>query len=197
MYRGRVPATRRNPRALELDFFEGDALTVARSLIGVELVYGSCSGVIVEAEAYKDDAASHYVTRRPSAGELMGSTHGCVYIYRIYGLHLCLNFTCDVGGPGAVLIRAVEPRGGLEEMRARRGVERVRDLCSGPGKLVQALGIGPALNRAPVLEAFELRRTGCRVEVDATPRIGIRRAVELPWRFALRGSEFVSRRPAS
>jgi DNA-3-methyladenine glycosylase len=192
---GNARKTTRRSRTLDIDFFAGDALAVARDLIGVELVYGPCSGVIVEVEAYKDDAASHYVTRRPSAGELMGNTHGRVYLYRIYGIHLCLNFTCDAGGPGAVLIRAVEPRTGLEAMRARRGVERVRDLCSGPGKLVEALGIDPALNRTPVLDAFELRPRGAGIQVETTPRIGIREATALPWRYTLRGSEFVSRRP--
>jgi DNA-3-methyladenine glycosylase len=190
-----VPATSGRSRALDLDFFAGDALAVARGLIGVELVYGPCSAVIVEVEAYKDDAASHYVTRRPSAGELMGSTYGRIYIYRIYGVHLCLNFTCDAGGPGAVLIRAVEPRTGLDAMQERRGVERVRDLCNGPGKLAEALGIEPALNRAPVLEAFALRPPRAGLEVEATPRIGIREAATLPWRFTLRGSAFLSRRP--
>jgi DNA-3-methyladenine glycosylase len=182
-------------QSIGVDFFARDALEVARGLIGVELVYGSCSGVIVEVEAYRDDAASHYVTRRPSAGELMGSTHGRIYIYQIYGVHFCLNFTCDAGGPGAVLIRAIEPRTDLEAMRKRRGVERIRDLCSGPGKLVEALGIDPALNRTPVLESFVLRQPEGEIEVDATPRIGIRVASALPWRFALRGSAFLSRRP--
>jgi DNA-3-methyladenine glycosylase len=184
-------------QSIGVDFFARDALEVARGLIGVELVYGSCSGVIVEVEAYRDDAASHYVTRRPSAGELMGSTHGRIYIYQIYGVHFCLNFTCDAGGPGAVLIRAIEPRTDLEAMRKRRGVERIRDLCSGPGKLVEALGIDPALNGTPVLEAFELRRPEGGIEVDATPRVGIRIATALPWRFTLRGSAFVSRGPSA
>jgi len=184
-------------RSLDLGFFADDALAVAHGLIGVELVHGPCSGIIVEVEAYKDDAASHYVTRRPSAGELMGSTHGRIYIYQIYGIHLCLNFTCDIGGPGAVLIRAIEPRSGLERMRKRRGVERIRDLCSGPGRLVEALGIERSLNRTPLLDAFALRKPGTRIEVDATPRIGIRNASALPWRFTLRGSAFVSRRPTA
>jgi len=192
-----VPVISGPHRTLDLDFFADDALAVARALIGVELVYGTCSGVIVEVEAYKDDAASHYVTRRPSAGELMGSTHGRIYVYQIYGVHLCLNFTCDTGGPGAVLIRAIEPRSGLDAMRERRGVERVRDLCSGPGKLVEALGIDRALNRTPVLDAFALKAREDRVEVDATPRIGIRNATALPWRFTLRGSAFSSRRPTA
>jgi DNA-3-methyladenine glycosylase len=184
-------------RSIGVDFFARDALEVARALVGVELAYGSCSGVIVDVEAYKDDAASHYLTRRPSAGELMGGTHARIYVYQIYGIHLCLNFTCDARGPGAVLIRAMEPRSGLEAMRERRGVERIRELCSGPGRLAEALGIDRTLNRSPVLESFELRRPEAQLEVDATPRIGIRRAAELPWRFTLRGSEFISRGPSA
>ena len=180
-------------RELGARFFAADTLAVARALVGATLEYGGCGGLIVETEAYKDDAASHYVTRKPSAGALMGTTWGRVYVYRIYGLHRCLNFTSDADAPGAVLIRALEPTVGLDAMRRRRGVTAARDLCSGPGKLCQALGIELTLNGAAVAEAFTLRSAAATRAVDTGPRVGIGAAVELPWRFRLRGSRYVSR----
>ena len=165
---------------------------MARALIGVTLVFGDCAGVIVETEAYRDDPASHWVTR-PVAGKIMETTHGHVYVYRIYGVHHCLNFTTERTGVGAVLLRALEPLDGLDAMRRRRGVASLRALCSGPAKLVEALGVGPELTGRPVAEAFTLMSRSRRVSVGAGPRIGISRATDLPWRFFERGSAFLSR----
>ena len=179
-------------KPLGTDFFAARTLTVARRLVGATLTRGPCSGVIVEVEAYTDDPASHHVTR-PRKSALMRETHGFIYVYQIYGVHHCLNFTTDAHGVGAVLVRALEPLAGLEVMRRRRGVERITDLCSGPAKLVQALGISPALNGRPVIETFTLVPPDTRPRITASPRIGIAAAKDLPWRFTLTGSRFVSR----
>jgi len=182
--------SRRSPGA---DFFARPTLEVARALIGCTLRVGDCAGRIVETEAYTDDAASHYVMRPRTARELMGSTHGRVYVYSIYGMHLCLNFTADAEAPGAVLLRALEPREGLDVMRERRGVERDLDLCRGPACLAQALGITRELTGAAVVDAFSLSLPEAPRGIVASPRVGITRATELPWRFTLAGSSHVSR----
>jgi len=180
-------------RAIGRSFFARDAVTVARELIGVRLAHGRCAGIIVETEAYCGDAASHYVIRKPSAGDLLGETHGLVYIYRSYGIHICLNFTADADGPGAVLIRALEPVRGVTAMRRRRGSDALASLCSGPGKLAQALGVELDLNGHPIRTAFQLTPPVDPPRITAGPRIGISKAKELPWRFTAHGSRFVSR----
>lgn len=167
---------------------------VARELIGWTLRRGAVAGIIVETEAYADDAASHFNTRKPSAGALMGSTTGRAYVYSIYGLHLCLNVTADARGPGAVLLRALEPVDGLDVLRKRRGQVPDRDLCRGPGRLAQALGVDLSLNGDSFRAHFELEPPRARPEVLSTPRIGISRATDLPWRFVLAGSPHVSGR---
>jgi DNA-3-methyladenine glycosylase len=179
---------------LGLDFFAPDTLEVARGILGCTLVHGPCSGIVVEVEAYKGDAASHFVTRR-HVGAMMGTTHGHLYIYPIYGMHWCLNVTTDAGGPGAILLRALEPREGIDVMRRRRGGVPDVALCSGPAKLVQALAVDPALNGRPFTDAFELRPREHAVEIVQGPRIGITTAVDLPWRFTVKGSRFLSRKP--
>lgn len=183
---------RAGARPLDAAFFAQPTLDVARALIGCTLRRGECSGRIVETEAYTDDEASHFVTRARSAGTLMGSTSGLAYVYSIYGAHLCLNVTTDARGPGAVLLRALEPLGGLEVMRRRRNGVRDRDLCRGPGRLAQALGVTRAMSGEPFLGVFELEPPGTRVALIASPRVGISKARELPWRFSLSGSPFVS-----
>jgi DNA-3-methyladenine glycosylase len=180
------------PRPLSTEFFARDALAVARDLIGAVILHGGAGGVIVETEAYKDDAASHFVTRRHKAA-LMGSTHGRVYVYSIYGMHHCANITADARGPGAVLLRAIEPTHDVATMARRRGVDDPRDIASGPGKLFVALGLDPSMTGEEACETFTLLPRTKRIDVATGPRIGITRAASLPWRFWARGSRFVSR----
>lgn len=177
---------------LDPRFFARPALEVARDLIGCTLARGECAGRIVETEAYAGDPASHFVTRRPSAGRLLGETHGLAYVYTIYGMHLCLNVTADAAAPGAVLLRALEPVAGIETMQARRATTSLRDLCRGPGRLAQAMGVTREMNGRPFLDEFSLRPRDAPADVVTGPRVGITRAVELPWRFCLAGSRFVS-----
>ena len=188
-----------SPPALERGFFERSVHAVARDLVGCELRFDGVGGVIVEVEAYeRDDPACHaYVGLTPRTATLFGPP-GRAYVYLSYGIHSCLNFVCEPEGEAAaVLIRALEPLWGLEAMRARRGRLVARDLCSGPGKLAQALGIGLEMNRAPLTEPpFELREPAgewATVEVGTGPRVGITRAAELPWRFCAVGSGYLSR----
>jgi DNA-3-methyladenine glycosylase len=160
--------------------------------LGAVILHGGAGGVIVETEAYTDDAASHFVMR-PRTAALMGTTHGRVYVYSIYGVHHCANITADADGPGAVLLRAVEPTHGVAEMSRRRGVDDPRKIASGPAKLCVALGLSPSMTGADACKTFTLLpRTG-RVDVATGPRIGITRATSLPWRFWARGNRFVSR----
>jgi DNA-3-methyladenine glycosylase len=180
------------PRPLTAGFFARDTLDVARDLIGAEILHAGTGGVIVETEAYKGDAASHFVTRRHK-GALMGTTFGRVYVYLIYGMHHCLNVTTDRDGPGAVLLRAIEPTRGVGEMLARRGVTDPRDAASGPGKLFVALGVDPSATGRDACEVFTFLPRRRPVEVAAGPRIGISRAKDLPWRFWAKGSGYVSR----
>ncbi len=172
---------------------------VARDLIGCSLSFGGVGGVIVETESYeRDDPACHaFVGLTPRTAPLFGPP-AHAYVYRSYGIHACLNFVCEPeGAAAAVLIRALEPRWGVDQMRSRRGRESARELCSGPGKLTEALGIGLEVNRASLAEEpFELRgREGgsTRVVVATGPRIGISRGTELPWRFCAADSRFLSR----
>ena len=184
---------------LEAGFFDRSVHDVARDLIGCALLYDGVGGVIVEAESYeRDDPACHaYVGLTERTAPLFGPP-GRAYVYLSYGVHSCLNFVCEPEGQAAaVLVRALEPRWGVEEMSRRRGRDQVRELCSGPGKLTEALGIGLSINRAPLTEPpFELRDRddGWRdVAVATGPRIGITRAAEVPWRFCAAGSEYLSR----
>jgi DNA-3-methyladenine glycosylase len=175
---------------------------VAPELVGVTLLVDGVGGRIVEVEAYDhEDPASHgYGGRRTERNAAMFGPPGHAYVYRSYGIHWCLNLVCeDEGVASAVLVRALEPTHGLDAMRARRGLDDLRVLCSGPGKLCQALGVtrehdGRPLDRPP----FELLARDGQVETVAGPRVGITRAAALPWRYAEAGSRFLSRplRPA-
>ncbi len=178
-------------------FFARSVHEVAPELIGVELLVDGVGGTIVEVEAYDPhDPASHGFSGRTARNGSMFGPPGHAYVYRSYGIHWCLNLVC--AGPGvaeAVLIRALEPTRGLEAMRDRRGVEPLRLLCSGPGRLCQALAVtgahdGLALDEPP----FELLGRTTEPEIRVGPRIGLTRAVDYPWRYVLAGSPFLSRR---
>jgi DNA-3-methyladenine glycosylase len=180
-------------------FYARPVVEVARDLIGCTVSHDGCAGVIVETEAYHEsEPACHaFVGLTPRTRVLFGPP-GRAYLYRSYGIHACLNAVCEPEGVGAaVLIRALEPVEGIELMRRRRGVERVRDLCSGPGKLTQALGIGLELNgsdlaRGPIV--FARRPNAWKdVPVAESRRIGITKAIELPWRFCAVGNPSLSR----
>jgi DNA-3-methyladenine glycosylase len=183
---------------LPCSFFERDPLVCARELVGTELVWGKCSGIIVETEAYLalNDEASHTFTRPSTRAFVERNQPGAIYIYFNYGVHWMLNLLVKGGErSGLILIRALEPRRGLALMKKRRGLDDIRRLCSGPGKLTQALDI---TNRHHELSICEGPRRCLlprkeEVCVVADPRIGIRRAQDFPWRFTVRGSEFVSR----
>jgi DNA-3-methyladenine glycosylase len=177
---------------LSSDFFARDTIEVARDLIGTTLVVGNCEGRIIETEAYTTDAASHAVTRRNQAA-IMRETFGHVYVYLIYGMYYCLNFTSDKSGPGAVLIRAVEPQAGVEEMIRRRGTRDLRKLASGPGRLCQAFEIDLKLNGKRIGREIKVKERSEEKRVASSARIGITSATELEWRFFEAGNRFVSR----
>jgi len=185
--------------ALDAAFFNRSVHEVARDLVGCTLLVDGAGGVIVETESYhRDDPACHaYVGLTPRTATLFGPP-GRAYVYLSYGIHSLLNAVAEPeGSAAAVLIRALEPRWGIAEMRRRRGREEVRDLCSGPGKLTEALGVGVELNGVPLTEPpFELRARAAGsdgIEIVTGPRIGITRAVELPWRYCADGSPHLSR----
>lgn len=181
------------------EFFDRSVHSVARDLIGCTLLYRGRGGVIVETESYEqsDPACHAYVGLTPRTEVLFGPP-GITYVYRSYGIHALLNFVCEQEGQAAaVLIRAIEPVYGIEEMRARRSGRPDHELCAGPGRLSQALGIDLDDNRLPVdRHPFELRHRGeewLDPEVITGPRVGITKAVDLPWRFCAAGNRFVSR----
>ena len=173
-------------------------LDVARDLVGCRLFFAGVGGTIVETEAYdREDPASHSFVGFTDRTSIMFGPPGRAYVYLSYGIHSLLNFVCEPEGKAAaVLIRALEPTAGIEAMRARRGKARSDlDLCSGPGKLTEALAItlaenGDRLDRDPFLL---LGPEGDRPEVVTGPRVGITKAVERPWRFSAAGSRYVSR----
>jgi DNA-3-methyladenine glycosylase len=169
---------------------------VAHQLIGATFTVNGVGGIIVETEAYDQlDPASHTFVGKTKRNAAMFGMPGCAYVYRSYGIHWCLNFVCETKGHGAgVLIRAIEPVIGLQAMMERRGVSKISLLCSGPGKLGQALAIEHAYNSMPLNELpFVLIPTATPVDVVSGPRIGISKAVDIPWRFGLLGSPFLSR----
>jgi DNA-3-methyladenine glycosylase len=189
---------------LPREFFAAAVVDVARALVGCAISHDGAAGLIVETEAYhhSEPACHAYVGPTPRTATLFGPP-GRAYVYRSYGIHALFNAVAEPEGIGAaVLIRALEPVAGLPAMHMRRGVARAEELCSGPGKLTQALGVGLEHNgsdlaRGPV--RIHPPPPGPRARTVSAPRIGITRATELPWRFCLAGSRFVSRprpRPA-
>jgi DNA-3-methyladenine glycosylase len=177
-------------------FFARSVHEVAPELIGATLLFDGAGGRIVEVEAYHHtDPAAHSYNGQTPRNAVMFGPPGFAYVYRSYGIHWCLNFVCEAAGSAsAVLIRAIEPLEGVGKMRRRRGVRDERLLCSGPGRVCQALGVtiahnGLALNRPP----FRLIARDDTPEVMAGVRIGITKAAELPWRYGLKGSRFLSK----
>ena len=189
--------TVRQPEHLGESFFARDVVSVARDLIGATLLVDGVGGFIVETEAYdREDPASHSFSGPTKRNAAMFGRPGRAYVYRSYGIHWCLNFVCREEGHGsAVLVRALDPTLGADIMRARRGLDDEKALCAGPGRLTQALGItiehdGLSLSAPP----FDIvARPGPEPAIAVGPRIGISKAVDLPWRFGLAGSRFLSR----
>jgi DNA-3-methyladenine glycosylase len=182
---------------LTREFFARTVHEVAPELIGATLLVDGVGGTIVEVEAYdQDDPASHGFRGLTARTASMFGPPGHAYVYRSYGIHWCLNLVCaEEGRSEAALVRALEPTAGLETMRERRGLEAERALCSGPGKLCQALGITRILDGLSLDEPpFELRARAGELPLAVGRRIGITRAVEQPWRYGLAGSPFLSRR---
>ena len=179
-------------------FFRRDLLNCARELIGTELIWGECSGIVVEAEAYAalDDEACHTFNRPSARNFVEKNKAGTAYVYFTYGAHWMLNVLIKGKTDGFVLIRALEPRCGITRMKKRRRLDDVRQLCSGPGKVAQALGVTGRHHEIDLCSdprhcfVCPARRS---VDVVADKRIGITRSADLPWRFTLRGSPFVSR----
>jgi len=185
-------------RIIRASFFERNPLICARELIGTELIWEDCSGIVVEVEAYAaiNDEAAHTFTRPSARSFIERNNPGAAYVYFNYGMHWMLNVLIKGDENGFVLIRALEPRKGIEQMKKRRGLDDVKRLCSGPGKLTQALGI---TNRHHEMNLCSDTRycfagnTKSPANVVADERIGITRSAHYPWRFTLRGSPFVSR----
>ncbi len=179
---------------IDQQFFAENTLTVARKLLGMKLQYNGCEGIIVETEAYRDDAASHAVTK-PKKGAMLRETYGCIYIFFIYGMYHCLNFTTEKEGVGAVLIRAVQPLLGLEAMKERRQTNSIINLTNGPGKLFQAFEFSSGVHGEQVGRSIFLQRyfKKSSFEIATSSRIGISKAVDLQWRFFIKGNDFVSK----
>lgn len=174
-------------------FFDREVTLVARELLGAEFLVDGVGGIIAETEAYHPtEPASHAHRGRTERNAAMFLGPGHVYVYRSYGIHWCFNFVC--ADASAILIRAIEPTDGIEKMAERRGLASPRDLCSGPGKLAEALGVtrahdGLRVNAPP----FRFRRADSLPPVVIGPRIGISKAADLPWRFGIAGSAFLSK----
>ena len=184
-------------RIIPASFFERDPLICARELIGAELIWGNCSGVLVETEAYNaiNDEACHTFMRPSTRAFIERNKAGAAYVYFNYGMHWMLNVLVKGRENGFVLIRALEPRTGIERMKRRRRLDEVKRLCSGPGKLTQALDITDRHHEmdlcADPRHCFA-QNAEATVKVVADQRIGITRSAHLPWRFTFHGSPFVS-----
>jgi DNA-3-methyladenine glycosylase len=181
---------------LPQELFARPVAEVGRELLGATLLVDGVGGPIVELELYDhEDPASHGYRGRTERNASMFGPPGHAYVYRSYGIHWCLNLVCaDEGVAAAILVRALEPAQGVEAMRARRGVTAERLLCSGPGRLCQALGVTRAHDGLPLdAPPFELYAPAAEPPLVAAPRIGISRAAEVPWRLCVAGSPWLSR----
>jgi DNA-3-methyladenine glycosylase len=190
------PAGQTLGRPLKRAFFARSVHEVAPDLIGATLLVNGVGGVIVEVEAYHHtDPAAHSFRGPTSRNKVMFGPPGFAYVYRSYGIHWCVNFVCEEeGSASAVLIRALQPTHGIAAMRRRRGLHDERSLCSGPGKLTEALGISEEHNALPLdASPIALYARAGKPQIVAGLRIGITKAVELPWRYGLKGSKFLSK----
>jgi DNA-3-methyladenine glycosylase len=184
-------------KPLKRSFFDRSVHEVAPDLIGATLLVEGVGGIIVEVEAYHHtDPAAHSFRGPTPRNSVMFGPPGFSYVYRSYGIHWCLNFVCEEeGSASAVLIRALEPTHGLAAMRRRRGLDDGRALCSGPGKLCEALGVTIAHSELPLdRPPIALHGRIGKPDIVAGVRIGITKAVDLPWRYGLKGSKFLSKR---
>ena len=184
-------------KLLKRSFFDRSVHEVAPDLIGATLLVEGVGGIIVEVEAYHHtDPAAHSFRGPTPRNSVMFGPPGFSYVYRSYGIHWCLNFVCEEeGSASAVLIRALEPTHGLAAMRRRRGLDDERALCSGPGKLCEALGVTIARSELPLdRPPIALHARIGKPDIAAGVRIGITKAVDLPWRYGLKGSKFLSKR---
>lgn len=174
-------------------FFSREVTLVARQLLGAELLVDGVGGIITETEAYHPDEPASHAHRGPTPrNRSMFLGPGHVYVYRSYGIHWCFNFVCADGA--AVLVRAIEPTHGIEQMTARRGLSDLRQLCSGPGKLCAAMGITKAQDGLTLGDPpLSFRAAEVVPEATIGPRIGITKAADLPWRFGIAGSTYLSR----
>jgi DNA-3-methyladenine glycosylase len=184
------------PKRLTRAFFNRSVHDVAPDLIGATLLFAGRGGPIVEVEAYHHTEPAAHSFRGPTArNAVMFGPAGYTYVYRSYGIHWCVNFVCEPeGSASAVLIRAIQPTVGLAALRRRRGVADDRLLCSGPGRVCEALGISATHNGLPLDQLpFQLFARESVVEVVVGVRIGITKAAEKPWRYGLKGSRFLSK----
>jgi DNA-3-methyladenine glycosylase len=190
------PAAADLGKPLKRAFFGRSVLEVAPDLIGATLLVNGVGGIIVEVEAYHHTEPAAHSYRGPTPrNQVMFGPPGFAYVYRSYGIHWCVNFVCEKSGSAsAVLIRALEPTHGIAAMRRRRHLDDERALCSGPGKLTEALGITIAHNGLPLdAPPYALHARTEKPEFVSGVRIGLTKAVELPWRYGLRGSKFLSK----
>jgi DNA-3-methyladenine glycosylase len=188
-----MPGVKANPDPID---FSAASDVVARRLIGAIVTVDGVGGRIVETEAYdREDPASHSFSGPTPRNMVMFGPPAHAYVYRSYGIHWCLNFVCREAGHGAgVLIRAIEPLTGIDAMRERRGLEPLKLLCSGPGRVAQALGITHKNNGMSLLEApFHIEPLEEAFDIVSGPRIGISKAMDVPWRFGLAGSKYFSK----
>jgi DNA-3-methyladenine glycosylase len=196
MAQNRPSNEQRLGRPLQRTFFARSVHEVAPDLIGATLLVGGVGGIIVEVEAYHHtDPAAHSFHGPTPRNMVMFGPPGYSYVYRSYGIHWCVNFVCEkTGSASAVLIRALQPTHGIPAMRRRRGLHDERSLCSGPGKLCEALAITIRQSELPLdRPPFALHARAGKVEIATGVRIGLTKAVELPWRYGLKGSKFLSK----